>query len=116
MKILKVASVFLIGFLTLKYYQLNIKLDEDLKEKFIDEQIQPEVILNESDFLYFNNSNQKVNVKIFDLKRKLEPADVYDLIRCRKLTSKVKTTLCVHETKDDVHVRFFKLNFSNIFF
>lgn len=105
MKLIFLATLILTSFLSLQYYLLNFKnTNEEETETFIiDEQKQAENFLRESDFVYFNYSNQSL-LKLFDLKRKLEPSDKYDSINCRKLAFKVKTTVCVHETRDDVHV------------
>lgn len=45
------------------------------------------------------------SVKIFDLHSPLQPEDVYSVITCRKSAEfRVKTTLCVHNLNNDIHV------------
>ena len=52
-----------------------------------------------------SNQDAQPHIKIFDLNNKLEPAEIYDKIQCRKsIEVFVSTTLCVHDLFRDVHV------------
>lgn len=45
------------------------------------------------------------SVRMFNFSRALEPAFLYDAIRCRKSSHYyVRTLLCLHEIRNDVHV------------
>ena len=45
-------------------------------------------------------------MKIFDLKKPLEPENVYKAILCRKSASifEIVTTLCIHDLSKDLYV------------
>ena len=45
------------------------------------------------------------NVNIFDLKQNLEPAEIYDKIKCKESTLyEITTVLCVHDLNNDIFV------------
>ena len=49
--------------------------------------------------------DEVANVKVFDLRTKLEPESIYSHIECiRSAKIMVTTTLCIHDLKSDVHV------------
>jgi hypothetical protein len=53
-----------------------------------------------------NDQDLKPNVKIFDLKKPLEPITVYSPIKCRTSANfySINTTLCIHDLNRDVFV------------
>jgi hypothetical protein len=69
--------------------------------------------LNITEFVYelsynhsnIKNQNDKPKIFIFNLSKPLEPDAIYDSIKCRKsLDIYVRTMLCVHDTRNDIHV------------
>ena len=53
----------------------------------------------------FETRKLKSNVKIFDLKQNLSHIKLYDKIKCNQVEiSYAKTTLCLHDLKDDIFV------------
>ena len=57
--------------------------------------------------------NEVANVKVFDLKAKLEPESIYSHIECiRSAKIIVTTTICIHDLKSDVHVA--PIEFNNL--
>jgi hypothetical protein len=58
-----------------------------------------------SSSLFEKDSNVIAHVKVFNLKKKFDPSETYNLIQCRKsATIIVETTLCVHDIKRDTRV------------
>jgi hypothetical protein len=57
--------------------------------------------------LNLNSSNNNDKLKLFDLKKPLEPSYLYQKIACRdsiELDPKIQTVLCIHDVKKDAHV------------
>ena len=105
-KHIRLSITLMFSFLLLKYYFNLTKPDEEVKEEeeydfyFGDT---PKIMSKK--LAYFNDSNTTVNLVVFDLTSRLEPADLYSKIVCRKSALYVtQTTLCVHDPKDDSHV------------
>ena len=57
-------------------------------------------------FSFSTNETKNQTVKIFDLKKPLEPSSVYAPILCNKSASfhGIATTLCIHDLNKDVFV------------
>ena len=96
-----IAITLIVVFLLLKYYSnLHIPEEKHTEEAHLH-------IINKSKLInaHFNYSNTSVNLVMFDLSSKLEPVELYAQIKCRKSAMHVvRTTLCVHDLRDDIHV------------
>lgn len=119
--VLKLATIILFLVLIYHHSQLrNIKLElTELNNTFRAENFKLENQIKNL-LKSFNESEQKLlkelikiqighetnGVKLFDLTSPLEPANVYDPIKCRKSIDirGVSTTLCVHDLNDDKFV------------
>lgn len=107
-KILHILAVLIImSILLLLKYCLNSNYTQSTNN-FVIKQIETTIQTS------INLTNETINFKIFNLMRQLEPISMYDNIKCREsILNIVKTTICVHDLKDDVHVGNIKLEISD---
>jgi hypothetical protein len=103
-KILHILTVLTImSILLLLKYCLNSNYTQQTNN-FVIKQIETTIQTS------INLTNETINIKIFNLMRQLEPISMYDNIKCREsILNIVKTTICVHDLKDDVHVSKYKI-------
>jgi len=99
-----ISITLIVAVLLIKYY-FNVKIpkENETEESHIHVINKSKLIYKQ--FVYFNYSNKTVNLVIFDLTTKLEPVKLYADIKCRKSALYVvRTTLCVHDLREDAHV------------
>ena len=88
--------------------QLNQTLDTIVKLLKFPKRDSNNITAHYTNTIEFKDQYLQPNIKIFDLNKPLEPIIRYSPINCRTSANlyDINTTLCIHDIKRDIHVRY----------